>query len=383
MRVKLKSTCEQCGKEFKYYPDISKGRFCSRDCRYQAHSRIIAESYNADLKLKRSEDAKKQMSDPAQIAVRKAKCGKKVENMSEEERAARSAAATEVMSRPEVKSKLSDAARRNVDYRAIAIEAHGTCCQRCGKELKDDVSKIIVHHIDGDHYIDEITDNSPENLMVLCNSCHQKLHWEIRQQADRFKGQYHFEQAANEILLGLKQMGFTPDYSNFHNTPRRFARAYYEIFEGVVETQEQIDEILSTTFPANGDDTMVVAKDVTCFSMCPHHLLPVEYHVCVGYIPNKSGSVLGISKLSRLVTLLAKRPALQETFTQEIVNCLEDIGVYGAIALVEGQHMCMRMRGSKSLDSTIITTAVSGIFADDRSTKSEFLELVKDRMRFR
>lgn len=128
---------------------------------------------------------------------------------------------------------------------------------------------------------------------------------------------------------------------------------------------------------------MVVAKDITCFSMCPHHLLPVEYHVCVGYIPNKSGNVLGISKLSRLVTLFAKRLALQEAFTQEIVDCLEDIGVYGAIALAEGQHTCMRMRGSKSLDSTITTTAVSGIFADDRSTKSEFFELVKDRMRFR
>lgn len=381
--MKLRSICEYCGKEFEYYPSMSKGRFCSRDCRYAAHSTIIKESYTDELREKRSEAAKRQMEDPEQIQTRKEKCGKRGEDMTPEEHEKRSKAATECMNRPEVKDKLSQANRKSVDYRRIAIEAHGTCCQRCGKDLSDDLSKLQVHHIDGDHYIDEITDNSSSNLMVLCGRCHQKLHWEMRRQLDRFKGQYHFEQAANEILLGLKQMGFEPDYENFHNTPKRFARAYQEIFEGVVDTQEQIDEILATTFPANGDDTMVIAKDITCFSMCPHHLLPVEYHVCVGYIPNKTGQVLGISKLSRLVTVLSKRPDLQEAFTQSIVNCLDDIGVYGSMALVEGQHMCMRMRGAKALNSTITTTAVSGIFADDRSTKSEFMSLISDRMRFR
>jgi len=197
------------------------------------------------------------------------------------------------------------------------------------------------------------------------------------------KGQEHFKNAANEILLGLQAMSFEPDYDNFHDTPKRFAKAYYEIFEGVLDTQAQIDEILSKSFPADGNDSMVVAKDIVCFSMCPHHLLPVEYHVCVGYIPNKTGRVLGISKLSRLVTVLSKRPCLQETFTQEIVNYLTDIGVYGAIALVEGQHMCMRMRGAKAVNSSITTTAVSGIFADDLSTKNEFMSLISDRLKFK
>ena len=387
MKNKEISICENCNKEFTYDPRISKGRFCSRDCRYAAHSKIIKESYTDELRKRRSESTKRQMQDPKQIQIRKEKCGKHLEHLSEEElklaKIRRSEIAKEAMNRPEVRKKISDGVRKNVDYRSIALEVHGTCCQRCGKDLSNDLSSLVVHHIDGDHYIDEITDNSPENLMVLCKSCHSKLHWEMRRNADRFKGQYHFEQAANEILLGLKQMGFEPDYKNFHNTPKRFARAYQEIFEGVIETQEQIDDILSTTFPANGDDTMVVAKDIICFSMCPHHLLPVEYHVCVGYIPNKEGQVLGISKLCRLVEVLAKRPALQESFTQDIVDCLSGIGVYGAIALAEGQHMCMRMRGAKAITSTITTTAVSGIFADDRSSKSEFMSLISDRLRFR
>ena len=381
--VRLTSVCEHCGKSFQYNPQVSKGRFCSKSCRYAEHGIIIKESYTPELRQCRSQSAKEQMKDPNQIELRRQASKKMREEESLETKMKRERNLKMAMNTEDVREKLSEAARKNVDYRAIAIKAHGTKCQRCGKDLSENLSDIKVHHRDGEHYIDEITDNSPENLMVLCNSCHAKLHWEMRQNSDRFTGQYHFEQAANEILLGLKQMGFEPDYDNFHNTPKRFARAYQEIFEGVINTQKQIDDILATTFPANGDDTMVVAKDIVCFSMCPHHLLPVEYHVCVGYIPNKDGNVLGISKLSRLVTVLSKRPALQETFTHEIVDCLNDIGVYGAVALVEGQHMCMRMRGAKATNSTITTTAVSGIFSDDRSTKSEFMSLISDRLRFR
>lgn len=241
-----------------------------------------------------------------------------------------------------------------------------TCC-RCGK-FSDDV------------HIRCIRDNRE---LSLCDKCYSKLSYEMDDFISRFKGEPHFEAAANEILAGLKEMGFDLDESNFKSTPKRFARAYQEIFEGIINTDIKIKDILSTTFPANGDDTMVVAKDIICFSMCPHHLLPVEYHVCVGYIPNKNGQVLGISKLNRLVVLLSKQPTLQESFTQQIVNCLYDIGVYGVMALVEGQHMCMRMRGAKAQNATITTTAVSGIFADDRSTKEEFLKLITDRIKFR
>lgn len=257
------------------------------------------------------------------------------------------------------------------------FESQGCRCQRCGKDLSFDLSEVNIK------LVDEYKPHDVNNLMLLCNDCTIKYDRERLHQIKRFRGDSHFKKAAEEILEGIKEMGFEEDSYNFGNTPNRFSRAYQEIFEGCDNLQAQVEDILSTTFPANGDDTMVVAKDITVFSMCPHHLLPVEYHVCVGYIPNRNGKVLGISKLTRLVEVLAKRPVLQETFTNEIVNCLTDIGVYGAIALVEGQHMCMRMRGAKALNSTITTTAVSGIFSDDRSSKSEFLSVIQDRMRFK
>jgi len=371
--------CEVCGKEI-----TGQGLyFCSRACNKIGVGKHIQSSYTPELKERRSIDTKRQMQIPGMRERRREATKKWRANMTEEQKEKAKVNHKIAMERTEVREKLSDAHRGCVDYRKIAIEAHGTCCQRCGTDLKDETNKLVVHHRDGEHYIDEITDNSPENLMVLCRSCHTALHAEMRRQSDRFTGQYHFEQAANEILLGLKQMGLEPDWENFHDTPKRFARAYQEIFEGVVDTEGQVEKILATTFPADGSETMVTAMDITCFSMCPHHLLPVEYHVCVGYIPDKDGQVLGISKLSRLVTILAKRPALQETFTQQIVDCLAKIGVQGAVALVEGQHMCMRMRGAVAVTSSITTTAISGVFEHDPTAKSEFMTLISDRMRFR
>lgn len=380
MPIWKESVCETCGKPFTYDAQVSKGRFCCHACVNAQRSQMIKNTYTPELRKRRSIDAKNQMKDPEQRNIRREKC---VFERTPEYLAKMRASVGEAMKRPEVRKKLSEACKKMVDYTKIAKEAHGDKCQRCGKQLDVPGAPLVAHHIDGCHYIDDITDNSPENLMVLCNSCHAKLHHEMRRQADAFVGEEYFEQAAALILKGLKKMGFDPDYDNFHATPKRFARAYYEIFEGCVDTQKRIDEVLSTKFPSNGNESMVVAKDIVCFSMCPHHLLPVEYHVCVGYIPNKSGEVLGISKLGRLVTILAKRPALQEAFTKDIVDNLHKIGISGAIALVEGQHMCMRMRGAKAVNSTITTTAVSGTFADDASAKAEFMSDIQDRLKFR
>lgn len=110
--------------------------------------------------------------------------------------------------------------------------------------------------------------------------------------------------------------------------------------------------------------------------MCPHHLLPVEYNISVGYIPH--GKVLGISKLSRLVEVLAKRPVLQETLTHDIVDYLNmSLGVAGAICEVEGVHFCMKMRGVKQQNSKMITSAISGVFKDkNNGARAEFLQLI-------
>ena len=185
------------------------------------------------------------------------------------------------------------------------------------------------------------------------------------------------ETGVKYILAGLKKgYGLDIDNQHFVGTPKRVAKAYAEIFEGIWDTDKQVEEILSTAFVSDMDQ-MIIVKDIHVFSMCPHHLLPTEMYIDVAYLPN--GYVLGLSKLPRLVEVLAKRPVIQEQLTEEITTHLMSIKANGAAARVSGQHFCMRMRGVKKPEATMITTSVVGAFRDDQSTREEFLNQIQRR----
>lgn len=207
--------------------------------------------------------------------------------------------------------------------------------------------------------------------IVICKSCLKK--YSLKNNIRKFTGIPEIERAGELILEGLKNtFGLDITDPNFKDTPKRMARAYYEIFEGI-NSKEEIDDILSTSFPSQYN-AMVVAKDIHCFSTCPHHILPVEYKVNLGYIPSEQ--VLGISKLSRLVELLAKQPKLQEDFTNDIVNILEsNIKPNGVICQVRGRHLCMAMRGAKQPNSWTLTSTITGAF-NRLETRNEFQMLI-------
>ena len=358
-----KSICENCGKEFEYDPSSSKGRFCCITCRYAMHSKIIKESYTPELKEKRRQAAIKQMQDIKQREIRSKKL--KGRKMTEEHIQ---------------KNKDAHPAMDCNTYRERALEHYGCKCQRCGKEFAKE--QLVVHHIDENNGGSDAGNHELTNLMVLCRSCHSKLHGELKKQKQQFVGLAHFRKAAHEIFNGLRQMGLDITDVNFKQTPERVARAYYEIFEGVMDTEKQVKDILATSFPSEGMDNMITAEGITAFSMCPHHLLPVEYKVCVGYIPDDNGNVLGISKLSRLVKVLAKRPVLQETLCEDIAKHLMSIGAKGAACAISGRHMCMRMRGVKDPSASVYTQAMLGCFRDNQACREEFLLLTKEGLKF-
>jgi GTP cyclohydrolase I len=109
--------------------------------------------------------------------------------------------------------------------------------------------------------------------------------------------------------------------------------------------------------------------------MCPHHLLPVIYRVSVAYLPSER--VIGISKLSRLARLLAKRPVLQEDLTHDLAEILHArLQSRGSAAYVEGLHLCMAARGIEAHEARVVTSAVRGVFRDQPATRQEFLDLV-------
>ena len=118
------------------------------------------------------------------------------------------------------------------------------------------------------------------------------------------------------------------------------------------------------------------------FGLCPHHLLPVIFRISVAYIPWKK--VLGISKLSRICHLLARRPVLQEDLTNDLARLLhERLESQGGACYIEGLHMCMAARGVQAHEARVVTSALVGVFREQHATRQEFLNLVtSDSPRF-
>lgn len=234
-------------------------------------------------------------------------------------------------------------------------------CARCGK----DVSKYS-------YFVDYLKDGEEP----LCEECYHKLENTLSNTSSQFVGMKEFEIAAEWMIKGLEAMGMDVDIANFGGTPKRVGRAYYEIFAGCENTDKQVEDILKTAFPCEGDVGMIVEGPITTFSMCPHHLLPVEYQIYVGYIPRENQGVLGLSKLARLAEVYSKRPVLQEQLGKDIVAALGSLNVDGAACFIRGKHMCMRMRGIKKPEASTTTCALFGSFKDDQSTREEFYNVI-------
>ncbi|MEE9167595.1 MAG: GTP cyclohydrolase I FolE [Candidatus Neomarinimicrobiota bacterium] len=178
----------------------------------------------------------------------------------------------------------------------------------------------------------------------------------------------HFE-AILEQGLGLDMSD-----PNFTDTPSRIAQSYKEIFGGLAHTKEDIEELFTKCFPTEYKG-IVFEKNIVVFSMCPHHFLPVRYEVAVGYVPTDCG--IGLSKLVRIIESLAKRPELQETFTEEIVELMEKhMHTKGAICLIRGEHYCMQMRGVKQKDVVSTTSAARGVFLTESELELKFYNLI-------
>ena len=182
-------------------------------------------------------------------------------------------------------------------------------------------------------------------------------------------------QSFSQILEAYSQMGYNIyGDDNFRETAARAAKAAQELVRPLSEIRAEIDDLLQKTFPAKFDD-MVISKHNICFGLCPHHLLPVVYRVSLAYLPQER--VIGISKLSRLIRLMARRPVLQEELTHELAHLLHKrLDSRGAAVYCEGLHMCMAARGVEAHEARLVTSAVRGEFADKPATRQEFLDLV-------
>jgi GTP cyclohydrolase I len=178
--------------------------------------------------------------------------------------------------------------------------------------------------------------------------------------------------AVREILVAV---GEDPDREGLLDTPARVARAYAETFAGL---REDAGEHLARTFDheASGDD-VVMLRNIEFASLCEHHLAPFLGRAHVAYLPS-GGKVTGLSKLARTVDVFARRPQLQERLTSQIADALvEHLQPRGVAVLIEGEHLCMRVRGAKKADAKMVTTAMRGVYTEDRELRREVLALLR------
>lgn len=175
------------------------------------------------------------------------------------------------------------------------------------------------------------------------------------------------------VRLLFEGLGLDPDAAAIKGTPERVARMYDEVFAGLLVDPASVLDVMFE----EGHDELVLVKDIPFSSVCEHHLVPFVGTAHVGYIPNEQGQVTGLSKLARLVDLVAKRPGLQERITTTIADALmKGLDPRGVLVVIEAEHFCMTMRGIRKPGARTVTSAVRGIMRDDAATRAEAMALV-------
>jgi GTP cyclohydrolase I len=181
-----------------------------------------------------------------------------------------------------------------------------------------------------------------------------------------------FEELVREML---SRIGEDPDREGLLATPGRVQRAWEFLARGYQQSPESVlnDALFTVEY-----NEMVIVKDIEMFSMCEHHLLPFFGKVHVAYIPN--GKVVGLSKIPRLVDVFARRLQVQERLTTDIADAIvEAIKPQGVGVVVEARHLCMMMRGVEKQHSSAVTSAMRGEFLENKSTREEFLSLLRHK----
>jgi GTP cyclohydrolase IA len=181
------------------------------------------------------------------------------------------------------------------------------------------------------------------------------------------------EEAEEAVRTLIAWAGDDPSREGLRDTPSRVVEAYEEFFAGY--DGDPYGALDRTFDDVQGYDDLVMVRDIRIESHCEHHILPIIGVAHVAYLP--SGSIVGISKLARVVDLYAKRLQTQETMTAQIANAIEEVlKPRGVAVMIDAIHECMTTRGVHKPGTTTITTRFTGVFKDDPSYRERFMQLV-------
>ena len=174
--------------------------------------------------------------------------------------------------------------------------------------------------------------------------------------------------AVRELLAAI---GEDPSRPGLRETPERVAELYADLFSGV--STDPVEELADGL--EEGHSELVILRHIPFYSMCEHHLLPFQGVAHVAYLPNNR--IVGFGKLARVVQTCARRPQLQERFTTQIADTLDEgLRPRGIVVVVEATHLCLAMRGVKLSGVGVVTIAARGLYAASAAARAEVLALL-------
>ncbi|HIG90372.1 MAG: GTP cyclohydrolase I FolE [Flavobacteriaceae bacterium] len=172
----------------------------------------------------------------------------------------------------------------------------------------------------------------------------------------------------------MHTLGLDLNDDSLMGTPARVAKMFVkEIFSGLKPELRPKSSIFENKYNYG---EMLVEKNINVYSTCEHHLLPIVGKAHVAYISNET--VIGLSKINRIVEYYSKRPQVQERLTKQIVAELQEVLKTEDIAcVIDAKHLCVNSRGIKDIDSSTLTSEFGGKFKYDQKTKDEFLKYIQ------
>ena len=171
----------------------------------------------------------------------------------------------------------------------------------------------------------------------------------------------------------LKDIGENPDREGLLKTPERVARAMQFLTHGY---DLNPDDLIKQAIFHEEYSEMVIVKSIELYSLCEHHMLPFFGKAHIAYIPD--GKIVGLSKIPRVVDAYSRRLQVQERLTIEIRDCIQrTLEPKGVAVVIEASHMCMQMRGVQKQNSVTTSSAFTGCFLNNETTRKEFINLIQ------
>jgi GTP cyclohydrolase I len=174
----------------------------------------------------------------------------------------------------------------------------------------------------------------------------------------------------------LDLIGEDGSREGLQKTPERMAKSMQFLTQGY---DQNPDDIMNSAIFHEEYSEMVIVKDIEVYSMCEHHMLPFFGKAHIAYIPN--GKIVGLSKIPRIVDAYSRRLQVQERLTIEIRDCIQrTLAPKGVAVVIEASHMCMQMRGVQKQNSVTTSSAFTGLFLKNDSTRKEFINLIQAKL---